>query len=321
VLRLPDAWAWDFWLADDGHEYHLFFLRASRALHNPDRRHYGASVGHAVSTDLRSWTLLADAVAAGDAPAFDGLATWTGSVRRGPDGVWHMFYTGASGERGAPVQRIGLASSEDLVRWQKRRDVPLVVADSRWYERLGDTSWPGETWRDPWVFPDPGGDGWHMLVTARANHGPVGERGVIGHARSGDLLHWEAERPLSTPGAGFGHLEVPQVEEVDGRVLLLFSCLRGDLSARRRRTAGTGGVWAVAGDSLLGPYDVARARPVTDDALYAGRLVRDRNGAWVMLAFHNQGAAGFVGAISDPIPVRWSAEGGLAAVGDTGEAG
>jgi len=320
VLRLPDAWAWDFWLADNGHEYHLFFLRASRALRDPDRRHHRAGVGHAVSTDLRSWTLLPDALAAGDAPAFDDLATWTGSVPRAPDGVWHMFSTGASGAGGARRQRIGLATSGGLVQWEKQRDFPLIAADSRWYERLGDTDWPGATWRDPWVFPDPGGDGWHMLITARANHGPVDDRGVIGHARSCDLVHWEAQRPLSSPGAGFGQLEVPQVEEVDGRVVLLFSCLRGQLSASRRRNAGTGGVWAAVSDSLLGPYDVAQARPVTDDSLYSGRLVRDRNGDVVMLAFHNQGAHGFVGTIGDPIPVRWSTGGWLETVSHDVEA-
>jgi beta-fructofuranosidase len=314
VLRLPDAWAWDFWLADNGHEYHLFFLRASRALRDPDRRHHRAAVGHAVSTDLRTWTLLPDALAAGDAPAFDDLATWTGSVPLAPDGVWHMYYTGVSGTGDAAVQRIGLATSEDLVRWEKQRDFPLVTADSRWYERLGDTSWPGETWRDPWVFADPGGDGWHMLITARAQHGPVDDRGVIGHARSCDLVHWEAQPPLSSPGAGFGQLEVPQVEEVDGRAVLLFSCLRGQLSAAHRRNAGTGGVWAAASDRLLGPYDVARARPLTDDSLYSGRLVKDRNGDWVLLAFHNQGPHGFVGAVSDPIPVRWSTDGRLETV-------
>ena len=31
-MSLHDAWTWDFWLADTGHEYHAFFLRASRAL-------------------------------------------------------------------------------------------------------------------------------------------------------------------------------------------------------------------------------------------------------------------------------------------------
>ena len=44
MFSLPDSWLWDFWLAEDTsadgqHTYHLFFLHASRALHDPDRRH------------------------------------------------------------------------------------------------------------------------------------------------------------------------------------------------------------------------------------------------------------------------------------------
>jgi beta-fructofuranosidase len=43
---------------------------------------------------------------------------------------------------------------------------------------------------------------------------------------------------------------------------------------------------------------------VSDDRLYVGRLVRDRDGEWVLLAFHNRGPDGrFVGAISDPMPL------------------
>ena len=30
---------WDFWFADTGDAYHVFFLRASRALQDPHRRH------------------------------------------------------------------------------------------------------------------------------------------------------------------------------------------------------------------------------------------------------------------------------------------
>ena len=49
-----DCWVWDFWLADDGDAYHLFFLYASRALPHPDDRHLRASIGHAVSANLRT---------------------------------------------------------------------------------------------------------------------------------------------------------------------------------------------------------------------------------------------------------------------------
>jgi beta-fructofuranosidase len=49
---------------------------------------------------------------------------------------------------------------------------------------------------------------------------------------------------------------------------------------------------------------------VTSEALYSGRLVQDRSGAWVMLAFHNVDEEGrFVGEITDPIPVAWDGSG------------
>jgi sucrose-6-phosphate hydrolase SacC (GH32 family) len=191
MLRLPGDWMWDFWLADDGSRHHLFFLFATRALQEEQRRHHRAAIGHAVSDDLRTWARVNNAVAASDPPAFDDLATWTGSVVRGPDERWWLFYTGATWVDDQIRQTIGAATSPDLNVWQKDPSSPLVTADDRWYERLGDGIWPEEAWRDPWALADPHGHGWHMLITARANHGPAENRGVIGHARSPDLQWWE----------------------------------------------------------------------------------------------------------------------------------
>ncbi|GGL97711.1 family 43 glycosylhydrolase [Nakamurella endophytica] len=309
MFTLPEAWVWDFWFADDGDRHHLFFLYASTAVGEPDRRHFRASIGHAVSDDLVHWTRVRDALVRDDGPSFDDVATWTGSVVRHPDGTWFLFYTGCSlsPDGTTNIQRIGWASSPDLMTWTRNPANPVAVAQAPWYETLSLGAWHDEAFRDPWVFADPDGDGWHMLITARTPQGPADDRGVVGHAWSPDLREWHLREPLSRPGAGFGQLEVTQVEIVDGRPILLFSCLASDVSAARVGTGTTGGVWCAPAASLLGPYGIDQAQQLTDDEWYSGRLVRRRDGSWVLLAFrHSDPRDGsFVGGISDPWPVRW----------------
>ena len=302
MLTLATRWVWDFWLADTGTEYHLFYLQAPREGH-ADQRHWNTSVGHAVSTDLTTWQVVGDALTPSTQPAFDDLATWTGSVVRGDDGTWYLFYTGLSRADDGQVQRVGLATSMDLMTWHKHGPDGLVSADPRWYRQY-DGSGEEESWRDPWLARDPGGDGWHMLVTATAVDGEVDQRGVLGHAWSEDLLTWRVLPPLSRTDSGLGQLEVPQLVVVDGDPVLLFSCLGPQLSHARRTAGERGGVWVLRPDSLLGPYDVTRATRLTDESLYVAKLVQRRKGQWVLLAFVNQDDDGaFVGSISDPMPV------------------
>jgi beta-fructofuranosidase len=232
------------------------------------------------------------------------LATWTGSVVE-HDGSWYMLYTGVSSVDGGLVEKIGLATSPDLVIWTKHYANPVMVADTRWYEELDPTAWREQAWRDPWLVRDPDGRGFHALITARAAQGPVDGRGVIGHATSDDLVSWTVQPPLSEPGE-FGHLEVPQVEVVDGAAVFIFSVAANDVSKRRRlrQTVATA-TYICPGRSLLGPFDLTAAQPVAAPHLYAGRLVRRRDGSWIMLRFVDTDAEGrFVGEIGDPIPVR-----------------
>ncbi|WP_298457185.1 glycoside hydrolase family 68 protein [uncultured Cellulomonas sp.] len=302
MLRLADHWVWDSWGAHDGTHHHLFFLRASRALHDPDRRHLRASVGHARSTDLRTWELLPDALVAADSPAWDDQATWTGSVVRAPDGSWRMFYTGVGRAEGGLVQRVGMARSDDLTTWHRVGDGPLLEADPRWYEKLDTTAWIDEAWRDPFVFADPDGAGWHMLLTARVPDGDPAGRSVIGHATSPDLDAWAVQPPLSVP-AGFGQLEVPQAVVVDGLPVLVFSCWPDRMAPDRRAGWARGGVWVAPGESLTGPWDLDAATPFDHASLYAARLVEEQPGRWALLGFRDTEDGRFVGEIADPLPV------------------
>jgi beta-fructofuranosidase len=323
MLRLEDAWVWDAWTADDGELHHLFFLTAPRSLGDPGLRHTSAVVGHAVSADLRRWDVLGPALGP-SASGFDDLAVWTGSVVR-EDGRWRMFYTGIStAGHHLRDQRIGSAVSDDLHHWTRVSDQPVLPVDRRWYKTL-DLDPPGtsgpdltgcsETWRDPFVLPDPGGDGWHMLLTARAVGAAARDDGVVAHARSRNLETWEAGPPLSRPGTGFGQLEVLQCREVEDRWVLVFTCHPQEMAQERVARWGHHCTWSVPAPGPLGPFDVARARPFTAEPdLFAAPLVQQRDGTWALVGFHNLEARGLDGfAICDPVPVTLDDEGYLVA--------
>ena len=310
AFSLHHHWVWDFWLADDGELFHMYYLHAPKSLGDERLRHRNAQIGHATSSDLVSWTDLGVVLQPGGAGEFDETATWTGSVVRGDDEVWRMFYTGsrfASETSTANVQTVGVASSTDLHTWVKSPG-PIARADPHWYETLGTSSWPEEAWRDPWVFRDSSGDGWHMLVTARSSHGPDDERGVIGHATSADL---EQLASAASPERTRQRLRSPRSaaardESTDG-MLLLFSCDTAALSHARKDRGERGGIWALEPGAVAGEYAVEDAVLIASENLYSGRVIQNRSGEWVLMAFENMADDGdFVGRISDPVPVAWS---------------
>jgi beta-fructofuranosidase len=305
VLRLRDDWVWDSWIADDGELYHLFFLKAPRALEDPGLRHTASRIGHAVSAGLVRWQVQADALHPA-ARGWDDLALWTGSVLRGDDRVWRLYYTALSTVPGHGVrdQRIGVAESDDLFTWRRVGEQPLVVPDRRWYQTLTQDAAASDAWRDPFVFKDAAGDGWHMLITARANGAPRLRDGVLAHAYSADMLIWELAPPLTEP-AGFGQLEVPQVRIVNGQPLLLFTCHPQEQSPEQLDRFGPYSTWYVLGDSPAGPWEIAAARPFEGEPkLFAASLVKQRNGVWAFVGFRNQEPEGILSfELLDPIPV------------------
>jgi beta-fructofuranosidase len=312
-LRLDDSWVWDFWTARDGDDFHLFYLRAPRSLLDPELRHHRAVIGHAVSQDMHTWTVLPDALGCGAPGSFDDRATWTGSVHRAGD-RWLMAYTGIADADDGTVQRIGFASSDDLVTWT--RGGPVIEADGRWYEKRG----PGiehETWRDPFLFELDGR--LHMFVTARTDSGPEDGRGVVAHAWSDDLETWEVGPPVAGPG-DFVTYEVPQLSFVGGRWRLLFSAHADEHSAVRLARPGVlpeSGTHVLSGEAPLGPFELDGEAFLVggrEGRYYAGRLVETDDGPR-FLAWLDRGTDGeFTGTLSDPMPVTVGADGRLVVV-------
>lgn len=320
MLSVDGRWVWDFWIADDGDSFHLYYLNAPDSLEHEDFRHRNARIDHAVSTDLVEWSLVGNALDASGGEADDATACWTGCVVP-HEGRWTMFYTGsrfvpAAGPK-ANIETVLTADSVDLESWQRKSE-SAVRADARWYEVFGSSNWREEAWRDPWVERD--GDRWVMYLTARANHGEIDDRGVIGYAVSEDLETWRVQPPLSEPGSGFAHLEVPQIVEIDGQWVLVFSCLTSAMSRQSQLAGRTGGIWSMPVEGPGMPFDASKARLLHDDSLYSGRVVFDRQHQPQLLAFHAGVGEQFVGAISDPVPLTVTSDGYLAIASNLGNA-
>lgn len=301
MLLYKDSWVWDSWSVEVNGHHHLFFLYASTALHDPDRRHRRASIGHAVSDDWSHWERLPDVVVRGDHGTIDAVATWTGSTVQGDDGAWWLFYTAVNDTPCTSTQRIAAARSEDLLTWNKVPDV-LIEADPRWYETPVDL--PSDpAWRDPWVYKADDGR-WHMLITAHAPRRSFSgqDNGIVGHAVSDDLRNWEVLAPLTEPGQGFVHLEVTQMVQVEGKWWLVFSCPPSHL--RGHRTDINSGMWMAPAETSVGPIDLSAAWPITTQGLYAGHVYVDGKGKPFVLAFRNQEDGTFIGGVSDAVPIE-----------------
>jgi beta-fructofuranosidase len=114
------------------------------------------------------------------------------------------------------------------------------------------------------------------------------------------MVHWRLAPPL-TETAGFGQLEVTQIRQVDGQWLLVFTCHPDEQADPRPFST-----WYVLGDSALGPFDVATAKPFEDEPkLFAAPLVQRRDGSWAFIGFLNREPEGILSFdIVDPIGVE-----------------
>ncbi|HTF83861.1 MAG TPA: family 43 glycosylhydrolase [Cellvibrio sp.] len=318
MLQLDDKWVWDFWFAKDGDEYHMFYLQANKSLLNPELRHWNVSIGHAVSKDLKQWTVLPDAIAptTDNDEAPDSYTTWTGCVIKVED-TWFMYYTGTMRAEKGLVQRVCLAQSQDLTHWKKYSGNPVVELDTRWYDGLKLAYWHDASWRDPWVVKDPEKNLYHMFITARANTGAPDGRGAVAYASSENLIDWTVGKPFLAPG-WFGEMEVPQIEKIGERYYLFCSVsarFHSELHRQQASCVPQTGVKYFVAENFYGPFTCLGNGFLTGPAqegLYSGRVVQGPDKEWYLMAFMGNDRQGnFVGSIIDPIRIVQTAEGEL----------
>ncbi len=122
-----------------------------------------------------------------------------------------MFYTGVATDN---TQRIGVATSTDLFRWERAGDRPVIRPEAYGWAFCPTTG--GAACRDPHVIAHE--DGWQMYYTAVTKDG----RGCVARASSRDLLTWQDEG-IAYAFSGWNQCESCNVQQRDdGRWLLFF---------------------------------------------------------------------------------------------------
>lgn len=309
MLRLAGHWLWDFWLCRAVDGYHAFYLQAPRSLGDPELRHEHAEVGHARSTDLREWVELPRALSAGPEGEWDDRCIWTGNVLSTDTG-YAMLYTGTNRREGGRAQRIGLARSEDLLRW-RRHGSPVIDPEPTLY--MGSNPVHGDecAWRDPAISLLPEG-GYEALICAQVDDASGVGHGAIARALSNDWVHWRVGEPLLTH-PGFFLMEVPQRAVVGEWEYLLFSAMSEWLRLDAL-PAGT--------EPVTGSYYFLRHRS-RGDWEFGGRLCGSHSlmgyGFKLVLGDTLKGlywlgydrAGRFLGELADPVDVHQASDGRL----------
>lgn len=235
--------------------YHLFHL----ILPNHD------FIAHAVSEDGLNWRRVTNALFVAEPGEWDDDMLWTMHVTPDPDraGVWRMFYTGLSRSEYGRVQRIGLARSSDLYKWERDTSGHYPIeADGRWYESRVDEGRHWVSYRDPFFYHDPQSGDRLLLTSARTRRGPVIRRGCVGVAKEVEPDVFQQQPPLHHPGI-YDDIEVPNLLRLDGRYFLLGS-IREDTKVH---------YWYA--DKVDGPYENFFDNVLLARGNYAARVCRE----------------------------------------------
>lgn len=189
--------------------FHIFYMRDNPAVAYDSTER---DIGHAVSNDLVHWTQLATVLPIRP-DKWDNWHVWAPTVVE-QNGTYFMWYVGVTRVPYAWTwyQRIGLATSTDLVNWT-RYDQPVYGGSMVPWAYADSSLFDGCQFRDPWVMPDPANPGqWLMYyVTEPASaHGQL----IVGEARnSGGFTPWRDVGPLWCTDAAhyWGWVESPCV--------------------------------------------------------------------------------------------------------------
>ena len=196
----PGKYICDFCILQHEGKYHLFHIRGNRGAFSTYTLYNNGSeedLGHATSSDLVVWQRHEPVVPRGARGSWDEFKVLAPHIVQ-KDGIYYMFYTGLNcphpeWKRNHSLERIGLATSQDLFNWEKHPNNPIVTPGD--WAMWGEPKPPGNVrmsaGRDSMVFFDNRKNVYIMYYTATMKDG----RACIGTATSNNLLDWQDNGP------------------------------------------------------------------------------------------------------------------------------
>jgi beta-fructofuranosidase len=189
-------------------QHHLFYLHQARW-------------EHIVSTNLIHWQELPPALLPCDDLNGPDANCWTGSVVE-QGGTFYLFYTGQNPKDPKSDQKVMLATSKDLIVWEKQPDRSFYPEGKIYWSKSINGLIPGmgyhhQAFRDPDVFWHEGEKQWWMIFHALTAQG---HKPCIALYTSPDLLNWTPHAPLAT-FTDAQSLDCPHAAPIQGRWFLI----------------------------------------------------------------------------------------------------
>ena len=300
---------WDSWLIKDNNKFHIFYLQAAPSKDPKERHDSYITIGHAVSDDLTHWKELPVALRPGESDSWDNLALWTGSVIK-KDGKYFIFYTGRNKNADKKwIQKIGLAISYDLIKWDKSKNNPILEAQKYYYidnqkNKLGKIG----AWRDPFVLQDPKSHKYYMTISAREKNKGREYNGCVAIAESNNLVDWKILPPIFSPGI-YDEIETTQVIFHKGFCYLFFSTHASNYEPEFAEINGSfGGLHCYYSKNLLGGYKPVNNNGVVlgnEDEMYDVRLLHDKSDDFFGIGWLNKTRKEkFSGKLTLPLKIK-----------------
>jgi hypothetical protein len=229
------------WVQDDNGIWHLFFQWNCR---DGSTHPYclNTDIAHFTSTDLTNITHEGTALVRNQSAYYDSI--WAPHVIK-HDGLYYMFFTGVERPGNPWTQRIGLATSTNLIDWEMYpvNNCPGAIGEgcvydcNETYTGWNESSQFKKQCRDPMVFWDQGNERWLMFTTTVPNLGStniVDWSQMISVSSSTDLINWDGMGYISRTGWNYvsgytdpeesgGASENPFLTEFNGTYYLTFT--------------------------------------------------------------------------------------------------